>query len=211
MKVGQRPEHAMETPASKPPYLLTLPPEIRCRILKYVLISPSPIQIDYQYHKLNARYSLAWTCRHLYHEAIPIFLTRNTFAFATDSWTQVSQGWLQKIGPQKRSLIRSIYLNMWSGSPWPKIPKSSLPGLERILTRDYDTFDVRTYNLFRWRGKSICRDSEDFPGRLAPAYFYKGREVIPTSYPAWPGGPDTYPRELRGRGQPERLDSVPRL
>lgn len=147
--------------SSDPPYLLTIPPEIRAEILKYVLVSPEPIRIDEQYYrpKWYRDFPVAWTCHQIHAEAIPIYLTQNTFSFliGNRAFERLKRRWLKRIGEKNWPLIRSVKLRPWPLDTWPDL--DLLRGLQRIDTGD-QTFDLEGYGIFSENGKRMCQYHE---------------------------------------------------
>lgn len=145
----------IKTTSSEPSYLLQIPPEIRSEILKYVFISPYPIDIHYPWWRSRSGYRVAWTCRQLYAEVLPIFFGHNIFTFTIGAH---SKQWLKQFGKKNWPLVKSVQLRMWSDGLWPKL--DVLENLERIITRD-KIFDMKGYKAFRGNGRRKCREPEE--------------------------------------------------
>lgn len=169
VNVPQHPDQVLRTPNScmpavqtdrSPATLLTIPAEIRSKILKYALVSPDRIQIDVIPRRYRwCEYHIAWTCRQIYHEAVPIFFTQNTFCFSIRKWPLVKEEWLKQIGKENWPLIRSVHLTMWPNHAWPDL--NILEGLKRISTKN-KIYDLEEWNAFSGSGW-LCPDWEDGP------------------------------------------------
>ena len=115
---------------------LSLPPELRNRVYEYALVSDTAIEFrvsrfrsrtldtdalrmkrDQTTRKLKERLSreleqppLTRTCRVIRDEALPVFYGNNTFLIG-DWWIHCRKwmlAWLQRLGPQKRSMLRHL-------------------------------------------------------------------------------------------------------
>ncbi|KAL8928884.1 MAG: hypothetical protein Q9208_001662 [Pyrenodesmia sp. 3 TL-2023] len=125
-----------------PPTLLALPAEIRANILSYVLISPDPLRIDKHGRATQTEWSLCQTCRQVYLEAVPIFYAQNVFLFGIRRWGYVRRHWLKNIKGENLCLIRSVQLEPWVSSKWPKV--DMLASLKKIIIQDKE-YDVEGY------------------------------------------------------------------
>lgn len=99
--------------------LTTLPPELRNKIYRAALVSPSPICLSTRSRSnpsssaIGARTTytsvqepaLLATCRRIRHEALKIFYSENIFFSALRDPIAV---WLKAIGPAKASLVKTI-------------------------------------------------------------------------------------------------------
>jgi len=87
MPRAKKVHHPAEYPTSRC-YLLTIPPEIRDAILKYILVLPEPLEYhilenDGQTHvpDVDPSLDIACACKQLLWEAIPIYYSGNSFWF----------------------------------------------------------------------------------------------------------------------------------
>lgn len=98
-----------EESPSTPFRLVDLPAEIRNQIYRCVLVFPhQPIRLARTSGALT-RKNLLLTNRFVYSEAMPIFLSCNTFAIAG---TRTEHKWLRSLRPEGRNELRNIILTV---------------------------------------------------------------------------------------------------
>ena len=113
--------------------VLDLPPEVRNRIWTFAVVSDVPVVVarawrpgllrsgkevashaqDDDQRRLISMLAVAFTCRRLYQEIIPIYYSENTFKFVGSGPRFSCLNFMKAIGPQNTQRINSISVDFF--------------------------------------------------------------------------------------------------